>query len=148
MKQLQAAGDSREFRYDIAEVGDDQTQHHEKCDPQAIFFADQVAQTLARRRTHTGRHLLHNNQGDGHGDHDPEQKISKLGSGSGIGVNAAGVIVDIRGDEPGADDGQEHQQADSPDFKPSRFRHDTGSYGEMAKTSQNNRTLRNAPIGS
>src|SRR5664280_1839834 len=44
--------------------------------------------------------------------------------------SAAGVIVHVRGDEPRTDDGQEHQQADSPDFKPSLIGHGTGSYGE------------------
>ena len=66
----------------------------------------------------------------GHGDHDPEQEIAELRSGGGVGVNTAGVVVHIRGDEPRTDDGQEHQQADSPDFKASGIGHDTGTYGE------------------
>ena len=137
MEQLQAAGDSGELRDHVAEVGDDQPQHHEKRNPQAVFLADQIAQPLAGGRAHARRHLLHHDQRDRHGDHDPEQEVAELRSGGGVGIDTAGVIVHVRGDEPGTDDGQEHQQADSPDFQPSLIGHDTGSYGEMLKTSQN-----------
>ena len=137
VEQLQTAGDSGELRNHVAEVGDDQPQHHEERNPQAIFFADEIAEPFTGGRAHARRHLLHHDQRDRHGDHDPEQKVAELCSSGGVGIDTAGVIVHVGGDEPRTNDGQEHQQADSPDSKPSLIGHDTGSYGQMIKTSQN-----------
>ena len=133
MKELKAAGDAGEFGHYVAEVGDDQTQHHEKRNPQTVLFADEIAEALAGGRAHARRHLLHHDQRDGHGDHDPQQQVSELSSSGRVGVDTAGVIVHVRGDEPRTDDGQEHQQSDSPNSKPLRIGHDTGNYGEMIK---------------
>ncbi len=129
VKQLQAAGDAGELRHHVAEVGDDQPQHHEKRDPQSVLFADEVAEPFSGDRAHAGRHFLHDDEGDGHGDHDPQQQISELRAGGGVGVNSTGVVVDVSRDEAWADNGQQHQEADSPNFETSGFGHVTEGLG-------------------
>ena len=53
-------------------------------------------------------------QGDGDGNHGPEQGVAELGSGLGVGEDAVGVVVDVGGDEAGSEDGQEEHDSDSP----------------------------------
>ena len=81
------------------------------------FFADEIAQALAGDRAHAGAHLLHHDQGDRDRDHGPEQKMSELRSGLGIGQDAAGIIVDVGGDESRPDDGEEQQDPGFPAFQ-------------------------------
>ena len=83
-------------------------------DAEAEFLADQVAQPLAGHRAHARRHLLHDHQRDGDRDHRPQQRVAELRAGHRIGGDAAGVVVDVGGDEPGADDGQHQREAGAP----------------------------------
>ena len=116
VKQLQAAGDAGELGDHIAEVGDDQAEHHEERDAEAVLFANEIAQAFAGDRAHARRHLLHHDQRDGHGNHHPQQRVAELRAGRRVGVDTSGVVVDVGGDEAGADDGQQHQQTHSPEL--------------------------------
>ena len=70
-EQFHASGNAGKLGDDVAEVRDQNTEHHEKRNSQAVFFADQIAQALARNRAHAGAHLLHYDQGDRNRDHRP-----------------------------------------------------------------------------
>src|SRR5208337_850692 len=63
---------------------------------------------------HASTHLLHHDQGDGDGDHRPEEGVAELRSGLRIGKDASGIVVDIRGDEARAYDGEEQQEPELP----------------------------------
>ena len=54
-EQFQAARDSGKFRDHVAEIDDDQSDHHQERDAKAKLFANQVAQALAGDRAHAGR---------------------------------------------------------------------------------------------
>ena len=92
-------------------------EHHEKRDAQAEFFADQIAQALAGDGAHAGAHLLHHDQRQRDRDHGPQQKISELRAGLRIGQDAAGIVVDVRGDDPRPDYGEEQQGPAFPAFQ-------------------------------
>ena len=121
-EEREAARDTGEFGDHIAEVGQNQTDHEEKGDAEAKLFADQIAEALAGDGSHAGSHLLHHDEGQSHGDHDPEQSVAELGPGLGVGPDAAGVVVDVGGDEARANHGQEHHETDSPQL---HLRHST-----------------------
>ena len=113
-EQFQAGGDADKFRDHVAEVGDQNSQHHQKGDAEAEFFADQVAQALAGDRAHAGAHLLHHDQGQRDRDHGPQQEKSVLRPGLGVGQDAAGIVVDVGRDDPRPDYGEEQQGPASP----------------------------------
>jgi hypothetical protein len=75
--------------------------HHQKGDAQAELFADEVAEAFAGDHAHAGAHLLHDDQGQGDGNHGPEQRVAVLRAGLRVGEDAAGVVVDVGGDEAG-----------------------------------------------
>ena len=81
---------------------------------QPELFADQVAQAFAGDRPHAGAHFLHHQQSHGDGDHGPQQGVAELGSGIGVGENAAGIVIDVGGDKARPQHGEEEQYADSP----------------------------------
>ncbi len=118
-EQFEAGGDANKFRYHVAEVGDQNSEHHQKRDAQAELFADQIAQALAGHRAHAGGHLLHHDQRECDRDHGPEQKKSVLRAGLGIGEDAAGIVVDVGGDDPRSDYSQEQQGPASQSFQKS-----------------------------
>ena len=62
---------------------------------------------------------------EGHGDwdHGPEQAVAVLGAGKRVGENAAGVVIDVGGDEAGAEDG-EHEQNGRAESSPGEARGD------------------------
>ena len=114
MEQVQRAGDADEFRDHVGEV-DDYKQHHEdEGDAQAELLADQVAQALARDHAHAAAHLLNHDERDGDGDHGPQQGVAVLGAGLGVSEDAAGIVIDIGGDESGTENGQKEKYPDSP----------------------------------
>ena len=43
------------------------------------------------------------------------RRVAELGAGLGVGEDAAGVVVDVGGDEAGAEDGKEEDEPGSPD---------------------------------
>jgi len=48
------------------------------------------------------------------GDHGPQQEKSILRAGLGVGQDAAGIVVDVRGDDPRPDYSEEQQRPASP----------------------------------
>ena len=58
---------------------------------------------------HAGAHFLDHDQSDGDRDHGPQQKMSELRPGLGVGQDAAGIVIDVRGNESRADYGEEEQ---------------------------------------
>src|SRR5271166_3227939 len=98
-KQFEARSDANEFRDHVAEICDQDAEHHQKRDTEAVFFANQVAQTLASYGAHAGAHLLYHDEGERDGDHRPEEKKAVLGSGLRIGEDAAGIVVDVCRDD-------------------------------------------------
>src|SRR5271165_839375 len=57
-EQFEAGGDADKFRHHVAEVGDQNADHHQKRYAQPKLFADQVAEPFAGHRAHAGAHLL------------------------------------------------------------------------------------------
>jgi hypothetical protein len=116
-EQFQAGRDADKFRDYVAEVDNQNSQHHQKRDAKAKLFADQVAKALAGDRAHAGAHLLHHDQGQRDGNHGPQQKKSVLRPGLRIGQDAAGVVVDVRGDDARPYHRQEQQSSAFPTFQ-------------------------------
>ncbi len=109
VKELHASGDAGELRDHVAEVDDDEQHEEEQGDAQAELFADEIAETFAGDGTHAGAHFLHDDKDDGDGDHRPEQAVTVLGACLGVGEDAAGIVIDVGGDEAGAEHGEEQQ---------------------------------------
>ncbi len=114
VEELHAAGDAGELGDDVAEVDDDEQDHDDEGHAEAELFADEVAEALAGDDAHAGAHLLHDDEREGDGDHRPEERVAELGAGLGVGEDAAGVVVDVGGDEARAEDGKEEDQPGSP----------------------------------
>ena len=108
------SGDADEFRHHVGVVDHHQQHHEHKGEAQAELLADQVAEALAGDHAHAGAHLLHHDQGDGDGNHRPEQGVAVLRAGLGVGEDAAGVVIHVGGNESGAEDGQKQEYPDSP----------------------------------
>ena len=70
-EQFKAAGDSGKLSHYIAEVDDQDTDHHEEGNAEAKLFPDEVAETLAGYGTHASRDLLDHDQRQGGGNHRP-----------------------------------------------------------------------------
>ena len=113
-EQLEAARHAGELRDDVAEIGDDERQHQPERDAEAELLADEIAQPLAGDRAHPRRHLLDDDERDGDRDHRPEQRVAELRSGLRVGEDAAGVVVDVGGDEARADDGEQKNETRAP----------------------------------
>ena len=77
VKQVQRSGDADELRDHVGVVHHHQHHHQHEGQAQAEFLADQIAQSLARDHAHAGAHLLHHDQGDGDGNHGPQQRCSR-----------------------------------------------------------------------
>ncbi len=115
-EELEAARHAGEFGHDVAEVGHHQHRHQEERDPEAEFLPDQIAQPLARDRTHARGHLLHDDQRDGGRNHRPQQRIAEPRPGDRVGPDSAGVVAAFAGDQSGTDDGDEERQPALPAF--------------------------------
>ena len=121
VEELHAAGDAGELGDDVGEVDDDEQDHDDEGDAEAELFADEVAEAFAGDDAHAGAHLLHDDEGEGDGDHRPEERVAVLRSGCGVGEDAAGVVVDVGGDEAWAEDGEDEDEPGSPDDARSHF---------------------------
>jgi hypothetical protein len=109
MKQVHRAGNADELRDHVGVVDHHQQHHQHKGEPQAELLADQVAQALAGDHAHAGAHLLHHDQRNGDGKDGPQQRIAVLRASLGVGEDAAGIVIDIGGDESGTENGQKQQ---------------------------------------
>ena len=89
---------------------------------------------------HARGHLLHHDEGDGGRDKRPQQGVAVLGAGLRVGQDAAGVVIDIGGDEARPDDREERDQAIGQDAEgrrreapPKVFRLDVRSHCGCAR---------------
>ena len=114
MKEVQRTGDADELRDHVGVVDHHQQHHQHEGEAQAELLADQVAEALAGDHAHAGAHLLHHDERDGDGNDGPEQRVAVLRAGLRVGEDAAGVVIDVGGNESGAEDGQKQQYPDSP----------------------------------
>ena len=117
---MQRAGDADELRDHVGVVDHHQQDHQDEGEAQAELLADQVAEALAGDHAHAGAHLLHHDQRNGDGNDGPQQRVAVLRAGLGVGEDAAGVVIDIGGNESGAEDGQKQQYPDSPTLQHAR----------------------------
>ena len=117
MKQLEGTGDPGKVSHDIGEVHQHQQRHDEKRHAQAELFANQVREALAGNRAHARAHLLSENQGDGDWRQRPEREIPETRPGLRIRDDAAGVVIDNRGNESRAEDPQEDRDPDAQRFE-------------------------------
>ena len=116
-EEFEAAGDSGKLADHITEVDDQDSEHHEKCDAEPEFLADQIAEALAGDRAHAGADFLHHDQGQRNRDQRPQQQMPELRPGSRVGVDAVGIVVDVRGDKARADYGEKQHQPGLPAFQ-------------------------------
>src|SRR5262249_36421106 len=118
VKQVHAGGDADEFRDYVKEIDGDQKAHHQERGAKAILFTDEIAQSLAGNGAHAGTHLLHNDQRQGNGKKAPEESVSKLCSGERVGIDATGIIVDVRRDKARADYRKDQEDPGLPELQP------------------------------
>ena len=114
VEQVQRAGDADELRHHVGVVHHHQQDHQHEREAQPELLADQVAEALARDHAHARAHLLHHDQRDRDGNHGPQQRVAVLRAGLRVGEDAAGVVIDIGGNESGTENGQKQQYPDSP----------------------------------
>ena len=126
MEKFDAGGNARKFGDHVGKINNHQRGHHEECDAQAVFFADEIAEPLAGHCAHAGRHLLHHDQGQGDGNNAPQKLVSEMRSGRRVGVVATCIIVDVRGNESRPYDCEQQQDPGFP--LPGPF-HRTLAYG-------------------
>ena len=117
VKQLQRTGDARKFGDDVAEIRNHQRDHHEEGGAQAEFFADQIGQAFAGDRAHARAHFLRDDQQERDGDQRPQRQVAVFGAGLRIGEDAAGIVIDVGGDESRADDGQKDRDLVAKPFQ-------------------------------
>ena len=111
MQRLRGRGDAGEFGDGVAQVDSKCGNHDEERGAEAELFADEIGEAFARHHAHARAHFFGDVESDGHGDERPEQRVAELGAGGGVNGDAAGVVVHIRGDQAGADDGEEERDA-------------------------------------
>src|SRR5262249_58842674 len=58
-----------------------------------------------------GAHFYGDVEGDGKGDERPKQRVAVGAAGLGVGSDAAGVVIDVGGNDAGADDRKEKGDA-------------------------------------
>ncbi len=117
VEELEAAGDAGEFADDVAEVHQHQQQHDDDGEAEAEFLADEVGEAFAGDGAHARAHFLDDDEGEGDGEHGPQQGVAELRAGLGVGEDAVGIVVDVGGDEPRAEHGEEEQNPGSPAFQ-------------------------------
>ena len=84
---------------------------------QPELFAYEVGEPLPGDGAHARAHLLHQNQCDGDGNEGPEGEITPARTRLRIRVDTAGVVINVGGDEPRAEDGQEDHDPRAPGFQ-------------------------------
>src|ERR1035441_7728152 len=110
VEQLERTGHAGEFGHHVGQVSQHQDTHQQEGDAQAELFADEVGEALAGDGAHAGTHLLDDDERHGNGHQSPQGQIAVAGAGGGIGVDAAGIVIDDGGDEAGPNDGEEDRQ--------------------------------------
>ena len=111
VENFHGGGDAGKFGDDVGEVDEEAGDHDEKCGAEAELFADQVGEAFAGDHAHARAHFFGDVERDGHGDEGPEERVAVMRACLGVGGDAAGVVVDVGGDEAGADYGKEQREA-------------------------------------
>ena len=111
---MHGPGNADELGHHIGVVHQHQRHHHQEGEPQPELLADQVAQAFAGDHAHPRAHLLHHDQREGDGNHGPQQRVAVLRARLRVGEDAARVVIDVGGNESGAENGQKQQYPDSP----------------------------------
>ena len=109
----------KEATKNIAEVDEQDGQHHEKRDAKAKFFPNQITQAFARDRAHAGGDFLHHDQSQRDRNHGPKQLVAELCPSLRVRDDAVCIIVHVRGNEPRTDNSEEQQDPDFPAFQES-----------------------------
>ena len=118
VQKLKAGRNPGKLGNHVGKVHQHQGGHHEEGYPQAIFFADEIAEPLAGNCAHARRHLLHHDQGKSDRKDAPEKLVSEMGARGRVGIDAAGIIVDIRGNKARAYDCEQKQGPGLPVLEP------------------------------
>ncbi len=126
-----ARGEAGELGRDVAEVGESEDDHGEEGHAQAELFADEIGEAFAGDGAHARGHFLHHDQRDGGGDQGPEQRVAVLRAGLRVGEDAAGIVIDVGGDEAGADDGEEREHPVAHDVPLRERRTRTGAWPDV-----------------
>jgi hypothetical protein len=105
-----ARGEPGELGDRVAEVGDEKERHQDEGDAEAVLLTDEVGEALARDHPHAGDHLLDDDEGHRDRDERPQERVAEARAGDGVRVDPAGVVVDVGGDDPGAEDAQEDEE--------------------------------------
>ena len=113
-EDLHGCGHAGKFGDDVAKVHEEAGDHHEEGGAEAELLADEIGEALAGDHGHARTHLLGDVEGDGHGNERPEQRVAVLGTGQGVGGDAAGIVVHVGGDQAGAQDGQKNGDTPLP----------------------------------
>ena len=109
-EEVERGCDTGKLRHDVGEIQNDQQDHRKERDTQAEFFTDQVGKAFTGYRAHARTHFLGNDQRHGNRQQGPKRQISPARAGLRVGVDSAGIVIDHRGDETGAEYGQENDE--------------------------------------
>src|SRR5690348_1320764 len=110
VKHLHGSGHAGELGDDVRQINKETRDHHEERRTEAELLTNQVGKPLARDNAHPCAHLLGHIEGDGHGYERPQQSVAVLRARLGIRRDAARIVVDIRSDQPRADDCEQQSQ--------------------------------------
>ena len=91
--ELEARGDTGEFRAGRSHVGDDERDEGRDRDTAAEAVADEKHETTARPDPHSCSELVERDQGDRGEREDPEELISVVGSEDRVGGDSRRIVV-------------------------------------------------------
>ena len=104
---MHGGGHARKFSDDVGKIDKKTGDHDEESGTEAKFLADEIGEAFAGNDAHAGAHFLGDVEGNGHRNESPEEGVAIGGAGLRISDDATGVVIDVRGDDAGADDGKE-----------------------------------------
>ena len=113
-EMLARHADAHEFRADGQEIEQEDPRHRVPAPEPAESLADEACIADAGHRTETYHHLLVHDEDRDQKQESPQQRVTEVLAGLGIGRDAAGVVVADHDDDAGADDGEERQDAAAP----------------------------------
>ena len=139
-EHAEAGREAGKFGGDVAKVSEAEHCHRKESHAEAELLTDEVGEAFASDGTHSRGHLLDNNEGEGGRNKGPEQGVAVLGARLGVRQDAAGVVVDIGGDESRSEDREERDQTIGQDAEgrrreapPKVFRLDVRSHCGCAR---------------
>ena len=115
-EDLRGGGNAGEFGDDVAEIDEEADDHDEESGAETEFFTDEVGEAFSGDDTEASAHFFGDVESDGHGDEGPEKRVAVGGASLRVGGDAAGVVIDVGGDDARTDDGEEESDAAAPEF--------------------------------